>query len=102
MRAFLFVLTGALLAQTPAPKQSTPATKAPATGAPATKAPAKAPAKAPTTATPKPAGPPPLTTDDQKTIYALGLSLARSIGQFDLSPAEVEIVKRAIADAAAG
>jgi FKBP-type peptidyl-prolyl cis-trans isomerase FkpA len=41
-------------------------------------------------------------TDDEKTIYALGLSMYRSLGQFDLSPAEVEIVKKAIGDAAAG
>lgn len=39
-------------------------------------------------------------TDDDKTIYALGLSIARSLKQFDLSPAEVEIVKRALSDAA--
>ena len=45
--------------------------------------------------------PPPLTTDDEKTIYALGLTIYRSLGQFDLSPAELEIVKRAISDAAA-
>lgn len=41
-------------------------------------------------------------TDEQKTIYALGLSFYRSIGQFDLSPAEVAILQRAISDAAAG
>jgi FKBP-type peptidyl-prolyl cis-trans isomerase FkpA len=45
--------------------------------------------------------PPPLTTDDEKTIYSLGLTIYRSLGQFDLSPAELEIVKRAISDAAA-
>ncbi len=39
-------------------------------------------------------------TDEEKTIYALGLSIARSLKQFDLSPAEVEIVKRALSDAA--
>lgn len=49
----------------------------------------------------KPAAPAPM-TDEQKTIYALGLSIAQSIGQFDLSPAELEIVKRALTDAAAG
>ncbi len=56
------------------------------------------------TAKPKPAmttAPPPLTTDDDKAIYSLGLSIYRSISQFDLSPAELEIVKRAISDAAA-
>jgi FKBP-type peptidyl-prolyl cis-trans isomerase FkpA len=37
-------------------------------------------------------------TDDEKTIYALGLSIYRSLGQFDLSPAEVDMVKQAISD----
>lgn len=41
-------------------------------------------------------------TDDQKIIYALGLSFYRSIAQFDLSPAEVAILQRALSDAAAG
>jgi FKBP-type peptidyl-prolyl cis-trans isomerase FkpA len=41
-------------------------------------------------------------TDDEKTIYALGLSVSRSLSQFDLSPAEIELVRRALADAAAG
>jgi FKBP-type peptidyl-prolyl cis-trans isomerase FkpA len=41
-------------------------------------------------------------TDDQKTIYALGLSISHSISEFSLSPAEIEIVKRALTDAAAG
>lgn len=44
---------------------------------------------------------PPPTTDDEKTIYALGLTIYRSLGQFDLSPAELEIVKHAMSDAAA-
>jgi FKBP-type peptidyl-prolyl cis-trans isomerase FkpA len=41
-------------------------------------------------------------TDEEKTIYALGLVIQRSIRPFDLSPAELEIFKRALADAAAG
>ena len=41
-------------------------------------------------------------TDDEKTVYAAGLVLARSLRQFDLSPAEIEVVRRAIADALAG
>jgi FKBP-type peptidyl-prolyl cis-trans isomerase FkpA len=40
-------------------------------------------------------------TDDEKTIYALGLTIYRQLGQFDLTPAELEIVKRAMSDAAA-
>jgi FKBP-type peptidyl-prolyl cis-trans isomerase FkpA len=46
--------------------------------------------------------PAPLTTDDQKTIYAIGLSLGRSLSMFNLTPPEVEIVKRALGDAVAG
>jgi FKBP-type peptidyl-prolyl cis-trans isomerase FkpA len=44
---------------------------------------------------------PGLASDDEKTIYALGLSIHRSLAQFQLNPAEVEIVKRALSDAAA-
>jgi FKBP-type peptidyl-prolyl cis-trans isomerase FkpA len=40
-------------------------------------------------------------TDDEKTIYALGLSVYRSLAQFDLSPAELALVKQALSDAAA-
>ncbi len=40
-------------------------------------------------------------TDDEKIIYSLGLSISRSLGQFDLSPAELEFVKQALTDAAA-
>ena len=43
-----------------------------------------------------------LTTHEEKTIYALGLSIYRSLAQFDLWPAELDIVKRAMADAGAG
>lgn len=80
MRGLLMLLPLALLAQTPAPK-SQPVTLAP-----------KPPAAAGTT----------LTTDNEKIVYAVGLSMARSLAQLNLSPAEVEIVKRAISDAAAG
>lgn len=57
--------------------------------------------------TPKPASAakptaPALLTDEQKTIYALGLQMYRSLAQFDLSPAEMDLVKRALGDAAAG
>jgi len=108
MRALILLLPAVLMAQTPppapAPKAATtaPATKAPAkagTGA-ATKAPAKAPAKAATP--PKPAGPPPLTTDEEKQVYALGLTMGKQLGQFDLSPAELDIFMRAVKDSVAG
>jgi FKBP-type peptidyl-prolyl cis-trans isomerase FkpA len=41
-------------------------------------------------------------TDEEKTIYAIGLMMSRSLKQFALSPAETEIIKRALTDAAAG
>src|SRR5262245_53761808 len=107
MRALVLLLPTILMAQ-PLPKAPAPTSQTP----PAKSAPAT-PAKSGTTAgrgaagrgaatPPKPAGPPPLTTDEQKTIYALGLSMARSLSQFDLTPAELDIVKRAITDSAAG
>jgi FKBP-type peptidyl-prolyl cis-trans isomerase FkpA len=52
-------------------------------------------------ATPKPA-PPREMTDEEKTIYAVGLSVSRSLKQFALSPTELDLVKRALTDAAAG
>ena len=56
----------------------------------------------PRIATPRAAATPPqLVTDEQKTIYALGLSIYNSLTQFDLSPGELEIVRRALSDAAA-
>lgn len=57
----------------------------------------------PATAERKPAPLNPATmTDEQKTIYALGLSIARSISQFDLSPSELDLVKQALTDGTAG
>jgi FKBP-type peptidyl-prolyl cis-trans isomerase FkpA len=41
-------------------------------------------------------------TDAEKTVYALGLLLQRSVRQFDLTDRELEIVKRALTDAAVG
>ena len=43
-----------------------------------------------------------LRNDDDRTVYALGLVLSRNIADFELSATEVEIVKRALSDAAAG
>lgn len=45
-------------------------------------------------------GAPKLETDDQKTLYALGLLIGRNVQQFNLTPAELEIVKAGIADQA--
>jgi FKBP-type peptidyl-prolyl cis-trans isomerase FkpA len=41
-------------------------------------------------------------TEDEKTLYALGLALARELQMFSLSPGEAEQVKRGFADALAG
>lgn len=41
-------------------------------------------------------------TEDEKTIYAIGLQISQSLSRLNLSPAEVEIVRRALADNAAG
>jgi FKBP-type peptidyl-prolyl cis-trans isomerase FkpA len=41
-------------------------------------------------------------TDDEKIIYAVGLVMQQSLSQFDLSPAELEIFKRAVTDATTG
>jgi FKBP-type peptidyl-prolyl cis-trans isomerase FkpA len=35
-------------------------------------------------------------TEDQKTLYALGLSIGRSVGMFNLTPEELEFVKAGI------
>jgi FKBP-type peptidyl-prolyl cis-trans isomerase FkpA len=85
MRVFLILLPAALLAQAPAPKSPAAPPKA-ATGK----------------AAPSQAAAGGLVTDEQKTIYALGLAVYQSLKPFELSPSELEIVKRAISDAAAG
>lgn len=41
-------------------------------------------------------------TDDEKTLYAVGLVLSRSLNEFDLSASELEVIRRALADAYAG
>ena len=108
MRALLILLPAILMAQTPppatkaapaapkaaAPKAATPAAKGatPSTAAKSAKAKAATPAAAPGA----------LTTDDQKTIYALGLSMAQQLNQMGISTEEYAIVKQALTDAAAG
>jgi FKBP-type peptidyl-prolyl cis-trans isomerase FkpA len=80
MRAILLILLpAALFGQAPAPKPPAPAPK-PAATAPQS----------------------PDTSEDDKIIYAVGLSIYRNLTQLDLSPAEVEIVTKAIKDAAQG
>jgi FKBP-type peptidyl-prolyl cis-trans isomerase FkpA len=98
MRVLLFLLPSLMMAQAPAPKAApTPAKTPAATAAKSTKA--AAPASATTAKAPVPPG---ALTDEQKTIYAIGLSMSQSLSSLDLSPAEVEILKRAFSDAAAG
>ena len=41
-------------------------------------------------------------TDDQKTLYAIGLIVARQLSVFGLTPAELEVVKQGLMDAATG
>jgi FKBP-type peptidyl-prolyl cis-trans isomerase FkpA len=41
-------------------------------------------------------------TDEEKTIYALGLSVSRSLRPFALSPAELDLIRQALTDADAG
>jgi FKBP-type peptidyl-prolyl cis-trans isomerase FkpA len=89
MRILLMLLPFALLAQAPPPAAGPKAT-------PKAAMPSQAPAK------PDGAAAAGLTTDDEKTVYAIGLSIQRSLAQFDLTPAEIEIVKKGLGDAAAG
>jgi FKBP-type peptidyl-prolyl cis-trans isomerase FkpA len=113
---FAPVFLALLMAQTPAAKAPATSKTAPAkTAAPKTapaaaktalktspktspKTSAKLPAKTAAKTPAKPAAVA-LTTDDQKTVYALGLSIYRSIAAFDLSPEDIELVQRAILDA---
>jgi len=48
-----------------------------------------------------PAPPAVPSTDDQKTVYALGLSIYQSLLQFDLTPAELQLVRQAMIDSEA-
>jgi FKBP-type peptidyl-prolyl cis-trans isomerase FkpA len=96
MRAFMFLLPALMLGQSTTPQASQ--TKS-TTAAPTAKTMPKSTPKPATAAKPTA---PALSTDEQKTVYALGLQMYRSLGRFDLSPAEVELVKRALGDAAAG
>jgi FKBP-type peptidyl-prolyl cis-trans isomerase FkpA len=88
----MLLLPAVLMAQSTAPKA--PAAKS-TTAAPAAIA-------APKSVSAPKATAPVLETDEEKTVYALGLQVYRSLAQFDLSPAEMELIQRALADAAAG
>src|SRR5688572_19861435 len=41
-------------------------------------------------------------TDEEKTIYTLGVILGRNIGRFKLTPAELALVQRGIEDSVTG
>jgi FKBP-type peptidyl-prolyl cis-trans isomerase FkpA len=106
MRGFLFLISAAIMAQTPAPKTA-PANAAVAKSKTAVAAPAagsKAARPALTkraAAKPKPAAAA-LATGEEKIAYSLGLSIYRSLMRFDLTAAELEVLKRGLDDAAAG
>lgn len=63
-------------------------------------------AQSPKPEVPKPAAPgvapAGLATEDEKTLYALGLNVAQSLSNFALKPAELEIVKRGVTDGVLG
>jgi FKBP-type peptidyl-prolyl cis-trans isomerase FkpA len=69
-------------------------------GAPSCKAQAEKPSPAPSTAAGAAAGT--LTSEEDKTLYALGLALGLNISDFALSPRELDLVKRGLNDAASG
>ncbi|MBI3209492.1 MAG: FKBP-type peptidyl-prolyl cis-trans isomerase [Candidatus Solibacter usitatus] len=107
MHTLLFLLAPALMAQTPAPTKAAPPKPAAAAKpvvAPKPAAAAKPAVAAKPVAAAKPAAPKPaplvLKSDEEKIIYALGLTLARNLKPFDMSAAEIDILKRAIGDAA--
>ena len=92
---------GATATQKPAQKPPASAPAAPKPAAPKPAAPAAtAPKPAPAGRAPARAAAP--MTDDQKLVYAIGLLMQRSLDQFDLSAAELDVLKRALTDAAAG
>ncbi len=41
-------------------------------------------------------------TEEQKTMYALGMMMGRNLSAFSLTPAELELVKKGLADSATG
>jgi FKBP-type peptidyl-prolyl cis-trans isomerase FkpA len=83
-----------------APKPATAGAGAAGTGTAGRGAAGRGAAAAPKPAAP--AAPAPLTTDEEKTVYAIGISIGQSLSMFNLTPPEIELVKRAISDSAAG
>jgi FKBP-type peptidyl-prolyl cis-trans isomerase FkpA len=92
-----------LMAQSPTPKatptpKSTAALKTAVTPKTTPKTSVKT-ATRPAVAKPDPKSAAATMTDEEKTVYALGLSIYRSIQSFDLTPAEIEVIQRALRDA---
>ena len=103
MRVILCLIPAILMAQTPPAKSPAPAAKKAATPASKGGAPSSAAAKTAAKAKATPAAAPgTLTTDEQKTVYAIGLNVAQSLNQLGLSAAEIELVKRGLGDGLAG
>jgi FKBP-type peptidyl-prolyl cis-trans isomerase FkpA len=98
MRKLLVLLPTLLMAQSTVPNPPANSSKPAARSS----APAK-PASVKRATPPAPVAPAKLTpmTDNDKIVYALGLSIYQSLGQFNLSPGELELVKQAITDSAA-
>jgi len=93
-------LPAILMAQNPAPAPQAAPPK-PAVAQPATPPPPPPP-RPMAMRPPAPVPQAPLSPEDEKkVIYALGLSISRSLGQFHLSAEELDIVKTAMSDAAA-
>lgn len=98
MRIFLIPMltllpVAVLSAQTPPPAKPATAAPKPAAAKPAVKPPVKPAAPAAAVKAP--------TTDDEKAIYAIGVSMFERISQqFDLSPQELELCKKGFSDAA--
>src|SRR5688500_6132876 len=53
-------------------------------------------------ASPGAAAPGTLQTDEQKTVYALGLILGRNVANLNLTPEELALVQKGLQDAASG
>jgi len=108
MRVVLLLAPALLLAQTPTPDKVPATIRRTAVTASKSSTAQHSPARRTAVrrrgiaAKPAAAAAPTLTTDEQKTIYALGLMMHRSLTRFDLSPAEIQLVGRALTDASAG
>jgi FKBP-type peptidyl-prolyl cis-trans isomerase FkpA len=90
----LFMATAVVSAQVPAAKPAVAKAKAAVAGAKAVGAAKKTAAGKKAAAAPSAA-----MTDEEKTIYALGLSIYQSLKPFALTAGELEVLKRSLTDA---